>query len=158
MVLVTNMESLGTWFLLFNTKRCTFLLQFINPQQTQTHARIDRSTTGAPSQMRVGSHWEHVTGVKDSGDTLTFPWPKYNWVPEGCNVSVYPSTTTDCPGVLWCPDPGLGGDPQVTFHRLIRSMSRHGLECIQAHRGHTHYWVTLGVALRTFTQVGSACD
>ena len=38
--------------------------------------------------------------------------------------------------------------PQDTIRRLIRSMPRHcHHECIQAHGGHTHYWVTLWVAV-----------
>ena len=44
----------------------TVQLDWRSPKLTRT----DRSTTGAPSQMRVGSHRAHVTGVKESGDTV----------------------------------------------------------------------------------------
>lgn len=42
-----------------------------------------------------------------------------------CCVSEHPkmaSSTTDSPGVYWCPDPGLAGD---TIHHFIRSMPRY---------------------------------
>lgn len=42
--------------------------------------------------------------------TLWFHWRKSNWITMDHYVSVHPSTTTDCPGAHWCPDPSLGGD------------------------------------------------
>ena len=46
--------------------------------------------------------------------------------------------------------------PLDTIYQLSRSMPRGYRECIQARGGHTHYWVTLWVAVMKFTQVGSA--
>lgn len=69
-----------------------------------------------------------------------------------------PSTTTDCPGGHWCPDPVREEISQDTIRRLIRSMPKHCWECIQARGGHIHYWVTLRVAVILFTLVGVACD
>lgn len=37
--------------------------------------------------------------------------------------------------------------PQDTISCLIRSMSRHCQECMQARGGHTHYWGTFRVAM-----------
>lgn len=69
-----------------------------------------------------------------------------------------PSTTTDCPGGHWCPDPVREEISQDTIRRLIRSMPKHCWECIQARGGHIHYWVTLRVAVILFMLVGVACD
>ena len=65
-----------------------------------------------------------------------------------------PSTTTDCPEGHQCPDLVREEISQDTISRLIRSMPRHCWECIQARGGHTHYWVTWGVAVILFTLVG----
>lgn len=59
----------------------------------------------------------------------------------GRNVSVHPtlpSSSTDCPGAHWCPDPMWEDMPQV-----IRSMPRRCQECIQTqgamHTAESHY-------------------
>ena len=62
----------------------------------------------------------------------SYPWAKSNCAPMGHYVLC---TATDFPGPHWCPDPGLGGDPQGHHQEHAQTLS--GL--------HTHYWFTLWV-------------
>lgn len=88
--------------------------------------------------------------LDDEGIDAT-DWPKSSWAPDD-NAKYHHRLL----GAHWCPDPSLGGDPQDTNCWLIRSMPRRQV-CLRAHSGHTHYWVTLWVAVIKI-QVGSACD
>ncbi len=49
------------------------------------------------------------------------------------------------------------GTTQDTIRHLIKSMPRCCQACIQAHEGHTNYWVPFWVAAMKFQQNGLAC-
>lgn len=65
--------------------------------------------------------------------------PESNEAPLGHHASVHlppPRCTTDCPGVGWCSDPGLGGDPSGD-HVLSHQEHAQTSQRVHACGGHT---------------------
>lgn len=104
----------------------------------QRPASCDQSVQTVPGWQRHRCHWQ----------ALTFLQPKSSWAPMAHYVlvhSVPPSTTTDCAGFHWGPDPSLGGDPPGHHPLTHKSMPRCYWVCIQSWRGHTHFRVKLWI-------------